>query len=151
MISPQHHTESLECLPVGTDDFSLAVSSSLFPDASTESISKIVNTLPLILPSFVEPPFMKLIIHELQKISGVQKVDITYVNTTDSVMLEASLGLGFGIVPTSLTKSKSGSDNISYINLLDFSAKSSIVMIYKPDPSGFLKSFINIIKNSCSL
>lgn len=144
-----NNTDLLESMVVGTDDFSLAVSSSLFPDASPESIPEIVKLLPLILPSFVEPPFMNIILMELQRISGVKKVNTTYVNNTDSVMLEASLNLGYGIVPTSLTKSKSGSQNITYINLQDFSAKSSIVMLYKPNPSGFLESFINILKKNC--
>jgi hypothetical protein len=62
-------------------------------------------------------------------------------------MLDTSLGLGYGIVPTSLSKAKSGIENISYINLKDFSGKCSIVMIYKPEAvSGITGCFLDNLK-----
>lgn len=143
--------EELESVPICNDDFSLAVSSELFKNPTQETLPEIVRSLPLILPSYIEPPFMKLILHELQTFAGNKKINISYVNTTDSVMLEASLGLGYGIVPTSLTKAKSGFHNISYINLVNFSAKSTIVMLYKKSSSSELvKRFVDIVKNLCS-
>lgn len=143
--------EELEVIPIGTDTFSLVIPSNHFTDPAKNSIADIVNSLPLILPSYTEPPFMKLIIHELQKFTGIKKVNTTYVNTTDSVMLEISLGLGYSIVPTSLTKSKNNTENISYINLPDFSPKGTIVMLYKKsNPSELLKSFVDIINHLCT-
>ncbi len=138
--------EDLESITVGTDCFSLAVPSKFFENPTKKMIPEVVKSLPLILPSYIEPPFLKLILHELQNFAGVKKINTTYVNTTDSVMLEASLGLGYGIVPASLTKSKSGNENISYIDLDDFSAKCSIVMLYKKsNTSELVKSFIDIV------
>lgn len=143
--------EELESVPICSDDFSLAVSSELFMNPTQETIPEIVRSLPLILPSYIEPPFMKLILHELQIFAGDKKININYVNTTDSVMLEASLGMGYSIVPTSLTKAKSGFHNISYINLVNFSAKGTIVMLYKKSgPSDLTNKFIDIVKKLCS-
>lgn len=142
--------EDLDSIPIGTDDFSLVVPSKLFENPSKESITDVVKSLPLIMPSYIEPPFMKLIIHELQHFAGVKKINTTYVNTTDSVILEVSLGLGYGIVPTSLTKSKSGNENISYINLDDFPVKSTIVMLYKKsNTSELMNSFVDIVNGLC--
>ena len=149
--------EDLQSIPIGTDYFSLAVSSKLFKNPTKETIAEIVKSLPLILPSYIEPPFLKLILHELQNFAGVKKINTIYVNTTESVMLEASLGLGYGIVPTSLTKSKSGNENISHINLDDFSAKCTIVMLYKKsNTSELVNSFVDIVnglrtENICSI
>ncbi len=143
--------EELESIPIGSDDFSLAVSSELFPNSTQKDIPAIVRKLPLILPSYIEPPFMNLILHELQTFAGTQKININYLNTTDSVMLEASLGLGYSIVPTSLTKAKSGLHNISYINLVDFSANGNIVMLYKKSAvTELVSKFIDIVKDLCS-
>ncbi|HHV10602.1 MAG TPA: LysR family transcriptional regulator [Clostridiales bacterium] len=142
--------EELESISIGNDDFSLAVSSELYKNPTVETIPEIVRKLPLILPSYIEPPFMKLILHELQTFAGSKKININYVNTTDSVMLEASLGLGYGIVPTSLTKAKSGFHNISYINLVNFSANGNIVMLYKKSATTELvNKFIDIVKSLC--
>lgn len=143
--------EELDSIPIGSDDFSLVVPSKLFKNPTAENIPEIVKSLPLILPSYIEPPFMKLIMHELQRFAGVKKINTTYVNTTESVMLETSLGLGYGIVPTSLTKSKNDNENISYINLVDFSAKGTIVMLYKKSSgSELVNSFVDIVKGLCS-
>lgn len=138
--------EELEIIPIGSDDFSLAIPAKLYQASSKDCIAEVVSTLPLILPSHIEPPFLKLLIHELQKYAGVKKITTTYVNTTDSVVLEASLGLGYGIVPTSLTKAKSGNENIAYIPLDDFSPKGTIVMLYKrSSTSEIVNSFIDIV------
>lgn len=142
--------EELESIPIGTDDFSLAIPADLFPNPTKESIAEVVRTLPLILPSYIEPPFMKLLIHELQKYAGVSKINTTYVNTTESVVLETSLGLGYGVVPTSLTKTKSGNENIAYITLNDFSPKGTIVMLYKrSSTTELINSFIEIVNDLC--
>jgi len=142
--------DDLVSIPIGSDGFSLAVSSSLYENPTIDSIPDIVKSLPLMLPTYAEPPFLKLMLHELQEIAGQKKVRITYVNTTDSVMLDASLGLGFGIVPTALTKSKSGNKNISYYDLNELSAKATIVMLHKKDISSpLISTFIDIIKELC--
>ena len=141
--------EDLECIPIGIDDFSLAIPSKLFEAPSQDSIPKLVKSLPLILPSHIEPPFLKLIMHELQALSGVKHLNPTYVNTSDSAMLQISMGLGYSIIPTCLTKSKFTNENVSYIELTNFSAKGTIVMLYnKKNDSELVNSFIDIIKKS---
>ncbi|SMP42826.1 LysR family transcriptional regulator [Anoxynatronum buryatiense] len=143
--------DDLERISIGADDFAIVVSSSLFPKPTPKSISGIVESLPLILPSHIEPPFMKLMIHELQSYSGIRKITPTYVNNTDSAMLKASLGLGYSIVPISLTKSTSGEGGIAYIPLEDFSAKSTIVMLYKKEfASELVLSYVDTVKSLCA-
>lgn len=144
--------EDLECYPVDMDDFSLVVNSRLFPDATFEDIPEIVRSLPLILPSYIEPPFMKLIMYELQSMADVKKIRTSYVNTTDSVMLDTSLGLGYGIVPTSLSHYIGSNEYITYLDLTKLSAKAKIVILYKKDnPSELVKSYIDIIKKSAKI
>ena len=140
--------DGLEAVHVGADDFSLAVPASRFPEASPEAIVEAVQTLPLLLPSYIEPPFLRLIIHELQNISDTKNINKIYVNTTDSATLQISLGLGYSIVPTALTRTKCGDDNITYIPLDHFAAKGNIVMLYKKEnASELLNTFINIVKD----
>lgn len=140
--------EELESIPIGTEDFSLIVPSKLIKNPSIESIGEIAKSLPLILPSYIEPPFLNLIIHELKHFAGVKKINTLYVNNSDSVIFDVSMGLGYSIVPTSLTKNKYGTDNIYYIELKEFSTKCTIVMLYKKsyvsEPP--INAFINIIK-----
>jgi len=141
-------TEGLERIEIGSDSFSLAVSSKLFDNPTIDSIPEIVRKLPLILPSYTEPPFMKIIIHELKTFADLKLLETTYVNTTESAMLEVSLGLGYSIVPTSLTKSKNALSNIAYINLDKFSAKGTIIMLFKKSYSSeILKEFVKIIQD----
>lgn len=148
---PTDPDEGLNKIYLESDTFSLAVSSALFKNPTRDDLPEIINKLPLILPSYIEPPFMKLIIHELQKYSKNQKISPIYVNTTESVMLEASLGLGFGIVPTALSKSKDGNDNIAFVEIDDFAARSTIVMFYKDQESSeLIRSFVNIVKSLVS-
>jgi hypothetical protein len=91
---------------------------------------------------------MKLIIHELKTFADLKLLETTYVNTTESAMLEVSLGLGYSIVPTSLTKSKNALSNIAYINLDKFSAKGTIIMLFKKSYSSeILKEFVKIIQD----
>ena len=141
------YDEEIESIPIGNDDFSVAVSSKLFPNPTIDSIPDIVKSLPLILPYYTEPPFLKRIIHELQYYSGSKKIKTNYINTTDSVMLNVSLGLGYSIIPTCVSKAKSGMENISYIKLDDNFAKGIIVMLYKKSLSSeIVNSFVDIVK-----
>lgn len=141
------YDEEIESIPIGNDDFSIAVSSKLFPNPTIDSIPEIVKSLPLILPYYTEPPFLNRIIHELQHYSGAKKIKTNYINTTDSVMLNVSLGLGYSIIPTCVSKAKSGMENISYIKLDDNFAKGIIVMLYKKSLSSeIVSSFVDIIK-----
>ncbi len=143
--------EELECVSLGTEEFCLAVSSDLYENPTMEDIPTIVKEMPMIMPEYIEPPFMKLIIHDLQTLAGVKHIQTNYVNTSDSVLLEASLGLGYGIVPLSLSKAKSGRENISYIQIDDFAPKATIVMLYKKENlSDLMKSFIDAVVNLCA-
>jgi len=137
--------EELKSIPVGTDDFSMVVSSRLFNNPTKETIAQIVKSLPLILPSHTEPPFMKLLLHHFQNYAAIKSINTIFLNTTESVMLEASLGLGFGIVPTTWKNSYSHTKNISFIKLDEFPTNCNIVMLYKKEnPPELVHHFADI-------
>ncbi|WP_426350325.1 LysR family transcriptional regulator [Alloiococcus sp. CFN-8] len=139
-------SDNINCSFVAEDDFSLVVSSEIFKESSKEAIASIIKSYPLILPSYSEPPFIKSVLHELQNYAGGETIKPTYVNTTESVILQASLGLGYSIVPTSFTTAISNEDNITYYPLDEFSAKSQIVMLYKkPESSKIIASFVKLV------
>jgi len=138
--------EDLQSVSIGTEDFSFVLSSKLCDDSEDATITKVVKTLPLILPAHVEPPFFKSILYNLQNLAKTKNIPTIPVNTTESVMLGASQGLGYGIVPTSWVKNKNYNNNISSIRLENFSAKCKIVMLFKKEnPSKIVKNFVNIM------
>lgn len=139
--------EQITAMPIGTDDFSLVVSSRIVASPSKEAVAEIVASLPLILPGYIEPPFIKLVMVELQNFTNTKIRNILHLNTTDSVMLQVSLGLGYSIVPTSITRTKTDDEQITFFPLSDFSAKGNIIMLYKNDnPSRLLAGFIDSVK-----
>ncbi|MBR0597765.1 LysR family transcriptional regulator [Sinanaerobacter chloroacetimidivorans] len=140
--------DEIEQIPVAEDDFSIIVSSKIAKEPSEEHIAEIVKSLPLILPTYVEPPFIKLVMYELRTLGGMKNIDTIYLNTSDSVMLQISLGLGYGIVPTSLTHTKMSDDMLTFFPISGFSTKSKIMMLYKKsNPSKLVTSFVDIVKN----
>lgn len=141
-------TEELNILPIASDTFSIVVPAKAYPQPTYSDIPEIVRTLPLILPPYIEPPFMKLIKYELQKEADVKRINTTYVNNTDSVILDVALGLGYSIVPTALYKSKVAPSQVSFIDLHDSSAKGKIVMISKKGhQSEIIQSYIETAKS----
>ncbi len=144
--------DEIEKVPVCEEDFSIIVSSRIAKEPTEEHIVEIVKSLPLILPSFTEPPFLGLLKNELRALSGKQNIDTILLNTSDSVMLQISLGLGYSIVPTSLTHIKSNNDMLTYFPITSFTTKTKILMLYKKsNPSKQVASFVNIVKNNTKL
>lgn len=140
--------EKVASIPIGMDDFSLVVSSQIVEDSTTEAVADVVRSLPLILPGYIEPPFIKVVMVELQNLTGSKIKNILHVNTTDSVMLQVSLGLGYSIVPTSITRTKTDDEQVTYFPLSDFAAKGKIIMLYKKDnPSKLVAGFIETVKS----
>ncbi len=138
--------EKIARLPVGPDDFSLVVSSQIMAEPSKEAVAGVVRSLPLILPGYAEPPFIKVVMVELQNLTGTKIKNIIHVNTTDSAMLQVSLGLGYSIVPTSITRTKTDEEQVTYFPLSDFAAKGNIIMLYKKDnPSKLVAGFIETV------
>lgn len=139
--------EEIEKVPVGEDDFSIVISSRICKGGSAEEIAGIVKSLPLILPSHVEPPFLKLMMYELQNLGGMKKTDVQYTNSNESVMMQVSLGLGYSIAPTSITRSRMNDDQLTFLPLNHSSGKSKIIMLYKKsNPSKLAARFVDIVE-----
>lgn len=142
--------DEIEKVPVGEDDFSIVISSRFNKGDSKKDIAEIVRSLPLILPSHLEPPFIKLIMYELQTLGGMKSSNVQYLNSDDSVMLQISLGMGYSIVPTSLIKAMFNDEQLTFLPLHHFSTKSKIIMLYKKtNPSKLVSRFVDIVVNQC--
>lgn len=140
----------VECVEVGEDDFSMVVSSDFIKNQKDDVVSYVVSNLPLVLPSHIEPPFIKLLVYELSKIPSNCNNKIRYVNSTDSAMLQASVGLGYCLVPTSLTKGKINDKNLTILPVKELKTLGKIHMLYKKDTSSKLvRSFVDIVKSYC--
>lgn len=143
--------EDLEFVEIGQDDFSIIVSSDFIKNHKDDPIPYILKNLPLVLPTYTEPPFIKLMLYELSKIPSSSNKEIRYVNSTDSAMLQTAVGLAYSIVPTALTKEKINSMEVTIIPLDEFKTLGKVKMIYKKNTcSNLAKSFIEIVKSFCN-
>ncbi len=139
--------ENIDNISVGTDDFSLVVPLNYFAAQEQATIASLVKSLPLILPSHMEPPFLKKLLSVFQNYADAKIINTIYVNTSESVILNVSLGLGYSIIPSSWAKSHYGNKDVIYVDLPALPTKCSIVMLYKQSRASELtNNFINIIK-----
>lgn len=139
--------EHLDSLPVDSEDFSLLVPAAYVKETPKETIASLVETLPLTLPSHVEPPFMKRVQLDLQHFSGAKVVHTASVNTSESVILNVSLGLGYGVLPSSWEKTHKGNEDITFLALPEATAKCDIVMLHKSATASELTgNFVAIMK-----
>jgi DNA-binding transcriptional LysR family regulator len=144
--------EGIESIPIESEGFSLVASSKHMKGSPQETIAYVVRTLPLLQPAHVEPPFLKRLLSVFQDHADTKIINTIHVNTSESVILNASLGLGYGIIPTSWARSHYNSEDVSYIDLSELPAKCSIVMLYKKNSATELtKSFVSIIKEHATL
>lgn len=142
--------DELECVEIGEDDFSIIVSSDFIKNHEDNPLPYILSNLPLVLPSHAEPPFIKLMLYELNKVKTDCTKKTKYVNSTDSAIFQTSIGLGYCVVPTSLAKTSIGSNKFTIIPLDNFKTTGKIYMIYRKNISiNLIKSFIEITKSYC--
>lgn len=145
--------EDLRSIEFGEESFSIVIASDLVQDLSLNSVLQVIKSTPLILPSYEKPPFIDLIINGLQHSLGTNLVP-TYVNTTESAMLQISLGLAYSIMPTYLTSTKSCNSQTAFLPLgqyfpeLKLTTTSKILMLYKEsNPSLQVSNFVKIIQD----
>lgn len=139
--------DELMSIPIQSDDFSLIVPLSCLTEENQTDVNEIVKHLPLFLPSYAEPPFLKGILSILQEYAGEKSIRVHRVNTTESVILNTSLGLGYGIVPSSMTKGVYSNEGVAYINLPELHTKCSVVMVCKADSTYRpTKHFFQVVK-----
>lgn len=139
--------ENLECVPICTEDFSLLVPTAYVKETPRETLCSLVEELPYIMPSHVEPPFLKKLQSHLQEYTGGPKITLSSVNTSESVILNVSLGLGYGLLPSSWAKSLMGNPDIAFLSLPDLPVQCKVVLLYKPSNATELtRNFLDIMQ-----
>ncbi|MFP3154731.1 LysR family transcriptional regulator [Lachnospiraceae bacterium ZAX-1] len=144
----QEH-ENLESIFIADETFSLVVPSKYCTGQSKQTVSTIVASLPLTLPSHIEPPFLKKFISALQDYADTKIINTLYVNTTESVMVNISLGLCYSILPSSWIKALYPHTDITFMDLPNLSTTCKIVLLYKKaNATELTNNFINLIKGT---
>ncbi|MFV0363500.1 MAG: LysR family transcriptional regulator [Suipraeoptans sp.] len=139
--------ESLEQHIIGSDDFVIICSSKCVKNSENETLKEIVNNLPFISPSYVDPPFHQDVLAILQQKTGHIIRHIIDVNTTDSLILNASLGLGYGLVPHSWVNLLGPSNDLHHIHPAGTPLSSPIVAVCKKSNNSELTStFFDILR-----
>lgn len=123
--------EHIGVLPLCTETFCLLVPKQYDGLQPEEVMQKISGKLPLILPSHIEPPFMKALLSQLQSYIKTTIPPNLSVNTTESVLLNVAAGLGFGLVPSSWAQHYERLEKVSFIELSGIpEAKCTVVLLY---------------------
>lgn len=136
--------------PVGSDDFSLVVPYNYLRETSEETLSAIVNELHFYSPAHNDPPFLPKLLAMLQEYSKYPTLNAYEVNNTESMLLNISLGLGYGFVPTKLAKSVSDGKNMATLSLPELESQCNIVIAYKKSETNTpTQKFVEIV-TQCS-
>jgi len=143
--------ENLDCIPVGTDNFSIAFSTGYLKETPEATLRHLSQTLPFIFPCYANPPFVQQMLAELQRSLGCKITNTLDVNTSDSMILNVSLGLGYGLIPGSWSDLLSNRNDLAIIEPPNISTKTDIVAISKKSTSSKLTvNFMQLLKNNFS-
>ena len=139
--------ESLDYVPIDADEFCIIHSSAYEEESLAATLRKIVTTMPFLTPSYEDPPFMQQLQAAIQDRAGCKIQNTVQVNSSDSLILNASLGLGYGLLPMSWAKLLSKENRLSIITLPEVPTKSDIVAICKKGTtSEITKTAFDILK-----
>lgn len=140
--------EHMGVLPLHTENFCLAVPESYRSSSVPKLMQSIPSQLPLILPSHIEPPFLKALLSELQSYTQSKIIHSHIVNTTESVLLNVSLELGYSLVPSSWARYYAERSEVAFIELTNIQqAKCTVVLLYNESSmTQTAKNFIELMK-----
>lgn len=142
--------EHMGVLPLRTENFCLLVPALYRSLSVPELMQKITGRLPLILPSHIEPPFLKALLSELQSHTQSKIIQRYTVNTTESVLMNASAGLGYSLVPSSWSHYYADHDEVAFLELSNIQqAKCTVVFLYNESAlTQAAQNFIGLMKKS---
>lgn len=123
--------ENFDYLPIDTDEFSVVFSSKYQKDNLADTLTAVIEHLPYLTPSYVAPSSSQPTLSEIQRLTGRKIKQTIELNNTHSLVLNASLGLGFGLVPASWVKLLSPDNHLSVVTLPDMSTRTEIIAICK--------------------
>lgn len=125
--------DDLDFKEVSKDNFSIILPRTFCDNPSFETIPSLVNSLPLIMPGSVEPPFIKKILKQIENNFAIDKISKVFVNSPESAILKTQFGLGYYIIPTSVYDLNVNSNYVKKIDLDNFDVKASIIMVSKKE------------------
>ena len=119
--------ETLDYIPIDTDEFSIVYSAKFQREDEKSTLTNIVKSVPYIYPVYASPMFLQQMLASLQEITGHKIHTMMEVNTSDSLLLNASLGLGFGLLPNSWVRLLSKDNDLMYMAPPGINTKTDII------------------------
>ncbi len=141
--------ENLDYIPIDTDEFSFVFSKKYLEDDLKATMTRVVTELPYLTPSYTHPTFFQMLLVELQELTGLKIKQVIDMNTTHSLILNASLGLGFGLVPNTWVRLLSPDNDLAVVALPGTVTKADIIAVCKKGTSSELtRSVFQLIKKT---
>lgn len=119
--------DTLDYAPIDTDEFSIIYSSKFQKEDEKSTLTNIIKSVPYIYPTYVSPTFLQQMLASLQEVTGQKIHTMMEVNTSDSLLLNVSLGLGFGLLPHSWVQLLSKNNDIMHIAPPGIDTKTDII------------------------
>ena len=135
------HDEFNELI-IGTDSFYIVYPKEFQRSDPKSTLSTLVENLPLISPPYTDPPFIQEMILAIEKQTGLKILDTMGTNTTDSLVLNVSLGLGYGLIPVSFARLLSDQNNLAFLAPPGVITETNVVAIYRGSHNSELKTFM---------
>jgi DNA-binding transcriptional LysR family regulator len=141
--------EDLGILPLRRERFCLVVPSKYSASCAKDAILNMGNHLPLILPSYIEPPFLKQLLSELQRYLPGKTIYSYALNTPESVIMNVASELGYSVASESLANFPPISRGVAFIGLPEIpQAMCTVVLIYrKTGATQPAENFIKLAKH----
>lgn len=140
--------DDLNYITLDTDRFALIFSSRYAEENEEVMLKKLVKSLPFIVPTYADPPVLQDTLAALQNRTGLPIHSLIEVNNSDSLLLNASLGIGYGLLPQSWVDLLGPENQLSYLTLPDANSLSKVVALCKKDINSELTStFFNLLKD----
>lgn len=138
--------EDLSTVVIGSDEFVIAYPKSFAADSYEETLRNLVANSTFIVPEHIDPPFINQIIAQIEDQLGVKMRQTMEVRDTNSLILNTSLGIGYGLLPRTQFTLIGEATNIEYLSVPGLNTHSDVVAIYRRDHNSelipkFLKTF----------
>lgn len=131
--------ENLDSIAIGTDEFSFIFSKKYMEDDDPHTaMTRVVKELPFMVPAYVGPPFFQHLLTDLELSTGLKISNTIEVNNSHSLILNAALGLGFGLLPNSWIKLLSPDNNLAVVSPSGRPTRTNIFAICKKSTSSEL-------------
>lgn len=140
--------ENLECLPIVNEGFSIVYPAKYTENDSLATITNLVKSLPFIVPAYSDPPFLQNVLASLPVTTSYRIEQIIEVNTSDSMLLNVSLGLGYGLLPNSWGDLLSEDNRLGFITLPDINTARIVAVCRQNTSSKLVTTIFDLLKKN---